>query len=71
MDTREDIERWVACWKEAAPKLEAIHRREVQEADNLRVLALLERAFNQALRLPPRPSSGLIEMQKWLAKLRK
>lgn len=64
------IERWVRTWKEAGPRLEAIRRREIQEADNLKVLASLEGAFNHALRtLPPRPSSGLVEMQKWLAKL--
>lgn len=71
MDERETIERWVRTWKEAGPQLEAIRRREIQEADNLKVLASLEGAFNHALRtLPPRPSSGLVEMQAWLAKLR-
>ena len=64
------IELWVRTWKEAGPRLEAIRRREVQEADNLKVLASLEGAFNHALRtLPSRPSSGLVEMQAWLAKL--
>jgi len=71
MDERELIELWVRTWKEAGPRLEAIRRREIQEADNLKVLASLEGAFNHALRsMPPRPSSGLVEMQKWLAKLR-
>ena len=64
------IRRWVATWKEAGPELERIHCREVREADNLEVLAVLEGAFNHALRtLPMRPSSGLVEMQKWFAKL--
>jgi hypothetical protein len=71
MDEREQLRRWVENWKTAGPHLEAIRRREIQEADNLKVLALLEGAFNHALRsLPPRPSSGMVEMQKWLAKLR-
>ncbi|SPF55359.1 hypothetical protein SBA4_710006 [Candidatus Sulfopaludibacter sp. SbA4] len=70
MDERETIRRWVETWKEAAPELEAIRRREIQEADNLKVLAMLEGAFNHAVRtMPPRPSSGLVEMQEWLAKL--
>jgi len=65
------IELWVRTWKEAGPLLEAIRRREIREADNLKVLASLEGAFNHALRtMPPRRSSGLVEMQKWLAKLR-
>lgn len=64
------IQRWVRTWKEAGPRLEAIRRREIREADNLKVLASLESAFNHALRsMPPRPTSGLVEMQKWLAKL--
>jgi len=70
MDEREMIRRWVETWKEAAPELEAIRRREIQEADNLKVLAMLEGAFNHAVRtMPPRPSSGLVEMQEWFAKL--
>jgi hypothetical protein len=72
MDEREMLHRWVETWKEAGPQLEAIRRREIREADNLKVLAALEGAFNHAVRsLPPRPSSGLVEMQQWLAKLRR
>jgi len=64
------IRQWVETWKEAGPELEAIRRREIREADNLKTLALLEEAFNQALRTAPlRPSSGLVEMQEWFAKL--
>jgi hypothetical protein len=70
MDERERLRRWVNTWKEAGPVLEAIRRQEVEQADNFKVLAMLECAFNQAVReLPPRPSSGLVEMQEWLAKL--
>jgi hypothetical protein len=70
MDEREAIRRWVRTWEEAGPELEAIRRREVRQADNLKVLASLEGAFEHAIRsLPPRPSSGLVEMQQWLAKL--
>jgi hypothetical protein len=70
MDEREMIQRWVRTWSEAGPKLEIIRQQEVREADNLKGLAILEGAFNHALRtLPPRPSSGLVEMRKYLAKL--
>jgi hypothetical protein len=72
MDERELVRRWVATWEEAGPALEAIRRREIAEADNLEVLASLESVFNYALRnIPPRESSGLVEMQKWFAKLRR
>jgi hypothetical protein len=70
MEEREAMRRWVQAWKEAGPELEAIRRREIREADNLKVLAMLEGAFNHALRtMPPRESSGLVEMQRLLAKL--
>jgi hypothetical protein len=72
MEEREMVRRWVKTWEQAGPELEAIRRREIREADNLKVLAMLEGAFNHAARtLPPRPSSGLVEMQAWFAKLRR
>ena len=72
MDEREMVRRWVQTWKDAAPELEAIRRREIREADNLQVLASLEGAFNHAVRtMPPRLSSGMVEMQEWFAKLRR
>jgi hypothetical protein len=71
MNEHEMMRRWVQTWKDAAPELEAIRRREIREADNLQVLASLESAFNHAVRsMPPRPSSGMVEMQAWFAKLR-
>jgi hypothetical protein len=70
MEEREVMRRWVKSWKEAGPVLDAIRRQEIRQADNLKVLALLDCAFNQAVReLPLRPSSGLVEMQSWFAKL--
>ena len=70
-DGPELVRLWVETWKQAAPELEAIRRREIAEADNVAVLAALEEAFNQALRaLPPRRTSGLIEMQRLFSKLR-
>ena len=72
MDERKDLRRWVRTWEDAGPELEAIRRREIREADNLKVLAVLEGAFNHALRtMPPRPSSGMVEMQAWFGKLRR
>ncbi len=72
MDDREAMRRWVETWQQAGPELEAIRRKEIREADNLKVLAILEGAFNHALRtLPPRQTSGLVELHRWLAKLPK
>jgi hypothetical protein len=71
MDEREAIRRWVDAWREAGPRLEELRRNETAEADNLQVLAQLESAFNYAITLPPRESSGIVEMQRWFRKLRK
>lgn len=71
MDEREMVLLWVETWKRAGPELEAIRRREIAEADTAHDLWLLEGAFNDAVRNSPmRPSSGLVEMQRYFAKLR-
>ena len=66
------VRRWAKTWKEYGPELEKIRLRDVRDADNLLSLKLLARAFNQATsQQPPRESSGLIEMQRHFAKLRR
>ena len=70
MDERGAIERWVESWKEAGPRLDADRAEQIRRTDTVKSLAVLERAFNYAVRgLPPRPSSGLVEMQALFAKL--
>jgi hypothetical protein len=72
MGEREAIRRWAETWKKAGPELENIRLRELRGEDNVRSLSLLARAFNHATRTqPPSESSGLIEMQRYLAKLRR
>ena len=72
MDERELTRRWVETWREAGPELECIRRDEVRALDTLATLAILEDAFNHALRtLPPRRWSGIVEMQAGFAKLRR
>jgi len=66
------IRQWVARWQDAGPELEAIRRNDIRGADNLKVLEILASAFNHAVRtLPPRPSSGMVEMQAVFARLRR
>lgn len=66
------IQRWVRTWQDASPELEKIRLREVRDEDNRQSLQLLARAFNHATRThPPSPHSGLVEMQRYFAKLRK
>lgn len=69
MEERELMRRWVETWKRAGPELEAIREREIREADNVQVVAILRGAMNLAAKLPVRTSSGLVEMQRLFAKL--
>ena len=71
MDEREAMRRWVETWKQAGPELEAILRKQIENIDVQKELAVLEDAFNYAVHnAHPEPTSGLVEMQDWFAKLR-
>ena len=70
MDEREAMRRWVETWKLAGPELEAILRKEIEKIDVQKELAVLEGTFNYAVHhVNPQSTSGLVEMQKWFAKL--
>jgi hypothetical protein len=72
MTEKEMVRQWAQTWKEFGPELEKIRLREVREEDNLLSLKLLARAFNHATSTqPPSNSSGLVEMQRYFAKLRR
>ncbi len=72
MDEREKIGRWVKHWEDAGPELEAIRRREIREANHVEVLESLSGAFAHALHSQPmRMESGMVEMQRLFAKLRR
>jgi hypothetical protein len=71
MTEKEMIRRGVETWNSAGPELERIRLRETRDEDNALSLMLLARAFNYATsNLPPSDSSGLVEMQRHMAKLR-
>jgi hypothetical protein len=72
MTEKDAIRRWAQTWKEFGPELERIRLLEVRSQDNLLSLKLLARAFNHATSTqPPDQTSGLVEMQRHLAKLRR
>lgn len=72
MTEKESILRWVRTWKEFGPELERMRLREVRDEDNLLSLRLLAPMFNHATSTQPLgDSSGLVDMQRHLAKLRK
>lgn len=52
--------------------MQKVRLREIREEDNLLSLNLLARTFNHAARTQPLgESSGLVEMQRYFAKLRR
>ncbi len=61
--------RWVETWKLAGADLERIRRKEIRELDTYRTVALLCGPADYTH--PPRaakPSSGLVEQQRWFMK---
>lgn len=58
--------RWVRTWKEAGPRLERVRREELRRLDSQRAIALLcgEADYTVPPRAP-RPTSGLVEQQRW------
>jgi hypothetical protein len=48
----------------------AYRRKRLENLDFQEALAALEKEFNAAIKLGPKETSGLVEMQKWFAKLR-
>ena len=73
--TPEQIEagrRWVAAWRTAGPELDRIRRNELRLLDTFKTVALLCGPADYSV--PPRapkPSSGLVEQQRWFEKLRR
>jgi len=65
------LRRWVETWVKAGPKLEAIRRSELRalsDAERMRIAdELLQIGFRFAR---PRPTSGLVEQQRWFQKAR-
>ena len=63
--------RWVQAWKQAGPELEQLRRDELRRLDTRAAIALL--CGPADYHVPPRapkPTSGLIEQQRWFHKNR-
>ena len=65
------LRQWAARWLKAGPALERVQARELAAVDVPKAILLLEDAFLSALRhSPPRLSSGLVQQQRWFARLK-
>jgi hypothetical protein len=63
--------RWVEAWRAAGPALEAVRVEELRGLDGRRAIALLTGpADYRAEPRKARPSSGLVEQQRWFMKAR-
>jgi hypothetical protein len=64
--------RWVAAWQRAGPDLERMRRREIRKLDSFKVISQLCGPADYT-REPhaPKPSSGLVEQQRWFQKAAK
>jgi len=69
---REQLRRWVQCWKAAGPRLAEMRQRELEAADTQRAMLNLADAFESCrLHFRPAPTSGLIEQQALFQRLRR
>jgi len=65
------LRKWVEIWKKSAPELHRIRINELMSSRVPSTVELLEDAFQSALRFnPPKPSSGLVEQQRWFMKMK-
>ena len=63
---------YVMGWKATGAALEEIRKRELRATDTQVAIQQLAGAFNDAVhRFPPRPTSGLVEQQRWFMLLAK
>ena len=60
---KELLREHAARWERIGPELEAQRRSELRELDSIEAIMQLLPAFDLAAKLPPRPSSGLVEQQ--------
>ena len=63
-------QRWVETWKLAVVDLERIRRQELRQLDTYRAIELLCGPGDSTCPpRAPRPSSGLVEQQRWFMKV--
>ena len=65
------MEQWVRNWQETGPILERLRAEAIRNTDTAATIEQLSDAFESARRqFPPATTSGLVEQQRWFARLR-
>jgi hypothetical protein len=67
---RELLRRWAETWERVGRELEAIRRREIESVDTQEAIRQIFGSGPLIDNAPPRTTSGLVEQQKWFARLR-
>lgn len=73
MDEQEEqrVRMWVRNWQELGPILERLRDQEIRHTDTTTAIEQLSDAFESARRhWRPPTTSGLVEQQRWFARLR-
>ncbi len=68
---KEQEKQWVAAWGRAGARLAELEREDLRKTDTQKSLMNLACAYESCrLHHKPRPTSGLVEQQRWFRKLR-
>ena len=65
-EERARAQQCVDAWRRAGPELERMRRDDIRHADTARSIPAFDGAFEGAVRdFPPKPTSGLVEQQRF------
>ena len=71
MNKKSMLIKWVKTWEKASIELERIKYNEIHNVNERKVIVSLDSAFKSAIStIPPKPYSGLIELQKIFSRMR-
>ncbi len=69
---RERVRQWVRNWEAVAPVLEELRAEAIRHSDTAAAIEQLSDVFESARRhWSPPATSGLVEQQRWFARLRR
>lgn len=69
---KEAIRERVAAWRRAAPVLQQVRDEDIREASTAQAMRIFAGSALWAVtERPPLPTSGLIEQQRWFARMRR
>ena len=69
---KERVRQWVRNWEAVAPLLEELRAEAIRNSDTAAAIEQLSDAFESARRhWSPPATSGLVEQQRWFARLRR